>query len=29
VFRSLYGDLAKHTFKPLEGLATKFAPASN
>ena len=26
---TLYGDLAKHTFKPLEGLASKFAPASN
>ena len=25
----LYGDLAKQTFKPLEGLAAKFTPASN
>jgi hypothetical protein len=25
----LYGDLAKQTFKPLEGLAAKFAPASH
>jgi hypothetical protein len=25
----LYGDLAKQTFKPLEGLVAKFTPASN
>ena len=25
----LYGDLAKQTFKPLEGLVAKFPPASN
>jgi phasin family protein len=25
----LYSDLAKQTFKPLEGLAAKFAPASH
>lgn len=26
---SLYGDLAKQTFKPLEGLVAKFSPAAN
>jgi hypothetical protein len=26
---ALYGDLAKQTFKPLEGLVAKFTPASN
>ena len=25
----LYGDLAKQTFKPLEGLVAKFSPAGN
>jgi hypothetical protein len=25
----LYGDLAKQTFKPLEGLVSKFTPAAN
>jgi len=25
----LYGDLAKQTFRPLEGLAAKFTPGSN
>lgn len=25
----LYGDLAKQTFKPLEGLVAKFGPAAN
>jgi hypothetical protein len=25
----LYGDLAKQTFKPLEGIVTKFAPAAS
>jgi hypothetical protein len=25
----LYGDLAKQTFKPLEGLVAKFTPAAN
>jgi hypothetical protein len=26
---SLYGDLAKQTYKPLEGIVAKFAPAAN